>query len=588
VISARAVSCLILVFLGVARAQQPNLKRGAILQAMLSELDRSRALRIVNLDPPYYIEYAVEDGSNFSLSATLGAIIDSSQNRYRLPRVDVRVGSYRFDDTNYIFSGFFSRRRAQERLPLDDDPLAIRHALWLATDSAYKGAVAAISRKRAALKNVNVQEDLPDFSKADRVELMQDQKKISVDEALWTDRVKKLSAIFADYPKVMNSEVEFQVMQSLSYFANTEGTVTRTPDVLTYLRVKASGQAPDGMILRDAAVTHAFEPGQMPSEAELRRLIQDVGTHVTALAAAPVGETYSGPILFAGQASAQLFAQVLGDNLAVPRRPIPEPGRPAPFEPSELEGRLGSRILPEWMNVVDDPTQKEWRGRLLLGHYPVDMEGVVPIPLTLVEKGILKGFLLTRQPVRGQEGSNGRARLPGRFGAKSALFGNLFIQASETVSSAELKKKMMDLVRQRNKPYGMLIRKLDFPASASIGELRRLAARESQRGDGRVGSVPLLAYRVYPDGREELVRGLEFRGLSVRSLRDIIAASDDTSLFEFMANTAPLSLMGVGGYVAPCAVVAPSVLFEDLELQRTDEELPKLPVVPPPKLAMMR
>ena len=79
---------------------------------------------------------------------------------------------------------------------------------------------------------------------------------------------------------------------------------------------------------------------------------------------------------------------------------------------------MGARVLPDTFDVVDDPTQKEWRGRPLFGSYEVDREGVVPKPLRLIEKGVLKNYLLTRQPVRGYEGSNGRARLPGNFGAQ--------------------------------------------------------------------------------------------------------------------------------------------------------------------------
>src|SRR6185312_8512950 len=129
----------------------------------------------------------------------------------------------------------------------------------------------------------------------------------------------------------------------------------------------------------------------------------------------------------------------------------------------EFEGRLGTRVLPEFLTVVDDPTQKEWRGRPLFGSYEVDREGVVPKPLRLVEKGVLKNYLLTRQPVRGFEGSNGRARLPGSFGASTPGFSNLFISASETVPVAELKKKLIELITTRAKPYAIIVRKMDFP-----------------------------------------------------------------------------------------------------------------------------
>src|SRR5262249_55731695 len=197
-------------------------------------------------------------------------------------------------------------------------------------------------------------------------------------------------------------------------------------------------------------------------EGEMSRAIAALAENVSALAKAEKGEGYNGPVVFEREAAAQIFAQVIGKNLALTRRPVMEPGRPGVFATSELEGRFGARILPEWMDIVDDSTQREWRGRPLFGDYLVDMDGGAPKRLPLVEKGVLKAFLLTRQPMRGFNGSNGHARLPGGFGANVAGFGNLFVRASETVPVAELKRKMIEICKTRNKPYGILIRKMDF------------------------------------------------------------------------------------------------------------------------------
>src|SRR5206468_7525487 len=186
------------------------------------------------------------------------------------------------------------------------------------------------------------------------------------------------------------------------------------------------------MTVRDAVTFHSLDAARMPTDAEMNRRVTALAQNVAALSHAPKGEDYSGPVLFEGEAGAQIFAEVLGRNLALTRRPVMEGGRGGGFQPSELEGRIGARVLPESFEVVDDPTQTEWRGRPLFGHYEVDREGVVPKPLRLVEKGALKSYLLTRQPVRGFEGSNGRARMPGGFGASTASFSNLFVRASET------------------------------------------------------------------------------------------------------------------------------------------------------------
>jgi hypothetical protein len=564
---------------GAAQAQKPDI----MLRAMREELDRSLALRVVNLDPPYYIEYAADDAEMFSASATLGGLVSSRLARYRVPRVRVRAGDYKFDNTNSVFADYAPGARFEaEQLPLDDNLAAIRHSFWLLTDRMYKGAVEALAAKRAALRNVTETETLNDFARTGPTRLVVELPRVKIDQALWEKRVRALSAVFREYPRVYGSSVEFDAAQSDFYLVNSEGTEIKLPERLAWLRVRAWSQAGDGMQVRDAAVLQWPEPAPAVSDAELERAVRAVAANVTALVSAPLGEAYSGPVLMEGVGSAQLFAEVLGRNLRISRRPVSAPGRPAPVLEGELEGRLGVRILPDWLDVVDDPTQKEWRGRPLFGHYLADIEGVVPLPLTAVDAGLLKGFLLTRQPVRGFAGSNGRARLPSAYGAKLPVPGNLFVRARQSVTAAELKRRLIELCRQRGKTYGLLVRKMDFPSSASMEELRRLAAGAQAGGSSRPASAPLLVWRVTLDGKEELVRGLRFRGLNTRSLKDLVAASDEMHVFEYLENGAPLAVMDAGGYMAGVSVIAPSILIDDVDLELPREDRPKLPVVPPP------
>jgi len=261
---------------------------------------------------------------------------------------------------------------------------------------------------------------------------------------------------------------------------------------------------------------------------------------------------------------------------------VSEPGRNMPMPASEFDGRIGSRVLPDWMELVDDPTLTEYKKRPLAGHYHADLEGVFPAPLTLVEKGVLKALLTTRQPVKGMTASNGHARLYSGFGVKSARISNLFVRAAKVESDAQLKTRLLDMIKQQGKPYGMIVRKMDFPSAGAVEELRRIIARGGRSGGGRPVSTPVLAYKVFPDGREELVRGMNFRSLSTRAFRDIVAAGDQEHQFDFIENGAPLALMGAGNFIVGCSVVAPSVLFEELELEPGNEDRPKPPVVPPP------
>jgi hypothetical protein len=529
------------------------------------------------------VQYLIDSSSNFIITASLGGLLSQRLEEVRSPDVTVRVGDYAFDNTNYAGSGFnFGSRYSVGRLPLEARYDILRRDLWLLTDSAYKSAVEAISRKRAALRNLTQSEKLNDFAHAEPLKHLRPLSTLSIDERDWSGRARAISAQFARYPEVKNSSVEVESSAGGIVLVNSEGTEVREPESVSLVRIRAAAQAADGMTLRDAVTFHATDPKYLPGQMEMERAVKTAAENVTALTKAPKGEDYSGPVLFEGVAGPQIFAEVLGRNLALTRRPVSEGGRGGGFQPSELEGRIGARVLPEFFDVVDDPTQTEWHGRALFGHYEVDREGIQPKPLKLVEKGALKGYLLTRQPVRGFDGSNGRARLPGNFGASIATFSNLFVGASETLPVADLKKKLIELCTARTKPYGVIVRKMDFPSSASIDEARRLL----QGGQGRAISIPLLAYKVFPDGREELMRGVRFRNLNVRSLKDILAAGNDSVVFEFLDNAAPFALVGGGSFSAEVAVIAPSILVDDLELHPIEEELPKLPVVPPPTLTV--
>jgi predicted Zn-dependent protease len=585
----KIVSRLLLVILAAAfrtaLAADPS---DVVLKAMRDELEHSKSLDAGNLGKPYFISYDVEDGEAFAASASMGGLIISNDTAFRLPRVQVRVGDYQFDNTN--FEGSRSNRGSRydiERFPIENLYSVLRRYLWLATDQSYKAAVEALASKRAALKNISAGESLPDFARAEASQLIEDIPQSKVDRAVWLERARSLSAIFAEFPQVLESNVEVEAIRSIRRLVNSEGSEVRTADDVLFVRARVTGQSPDGMRLHDAVAIHSRDFGSGLNEADLRREVRQVAENIAALTRAPVGDVYNGPVLFDGVAAAQLFAELLGRNLALTRRPVSEPGgRQTNVQSSELEGRQGSRILPEWMDVIDDPTQQALNGHRLFGSYWVDFEGVAAKRLLLVEKGLLKNFLLTRQPVTGFKESNGRARLPGPFGASTAGISNLFVRAAQTVPVADLKKQLMELCKARNLPYGIVVRKLDFPSSASIDELRQMLSANANEGSGsHLFSSPILTYRVYADGREELIRGVRLRELNVRSLRDIRAAGDDTTIFDYLNNGVPLALIGAGSYAAETTVIAPSVLVDDLEVRKADEELPKLPIVPSPLVA---
>jgi len=562
--------------------QAPAPPQNDLLRAMHDELERSRQIKLPNLEPPYFVQYLLDREEAFTVTASLGGILARRHETIRQPQISIRVGDYQFDNSNFTGSGFNSGSRYDlGRFPLEDRYDVLRRYLWLGTDTAYKSAVEAISRKQAALRNVTQNDRLNDFAHAPAVKHVRPLPGITVDQDLWTRQVRTVSAVFAHYPEIKTSDVEFEGAAGGFTMVNSEGSEVREPETAYVIRIRATAQAEDGMTLRDVESFHSTDAMHLPGEAEMDRAARKLAQNVIALSHAPKGVDYNGPILFEGVAGPQILAEVLGKALVLTRRPVSDGGRGGGFQPSELEGRIGARVLPDSFDVLDDPTQTEWHGRPLFGHYEVDREGVMPAPLKVVEKGALKAYLLTRQPVRGYEGSNGRARLPGNFGASTATFSNLFFHSSNTVPAADLKKKLIEIIQARGKPYGIIVRKMDFPSSASIDEARRLIT--ASQGERPI-SIPMLTYKVYPDGHEELVRALHFRGLNTRSLKDILAAGDDQVRFEYMDNPAPFALIGGAGYTTEASVIGPSILVDDLELHPLEEEQPKLPVVTAPDL----
>ncbi len=562
-----AAILLPLVGVFVISAAQPDL----VFDAMQTELKRSITLTLEKLDKPYFVSYAIDDETVWSASATLGGLISASATKFRVPSVNIRVGDYKFDNTNYAGGGFGGARYDLRSFPLDDDPLVLRQYLWLATDSAYKGSLQSIARKRAALRSVTVSEQIPDFAPAAKYTLIRDYQPLKFDAKAWNDRTRRLSAIFNDFPALRSSLVEINAIDGYHRFVNSEGTQIREPQQEGSVQIRASAQASDGMIVRDSAQFYTGDIQKMFAEADLAKAARAIGQQVLKIAAAPMGENYSGPILFEGVASAQLMAEVLGRNVHIARKPVAPPGAPNQVATTELEGRRGVRIMPEFFDVTDDPSKPGF------GHEEVDDEGVPDKPVALVEKGVLKDFLRTREPVRGYDDSNGRARLSGGPPVPT----NLIVKARETSSLADIKKKMIDLCQQRGLNYAIIVRKMDFPSTASIEEARRMLAGGGS-GSGHPISMPLYVYRLYTDGREELIRGVRLRGLNARSLKDILAAGNDSVTFNYREHGAPFALLGLGASSAEVSVVAPSVLIDDLELTKIDDELPKLPIVPSP------
>lgn len=525
---------------GISAAAAAAAASDPVLQAMQQELERSKAqLKMENVPAPFYIEYRVMDNDDYQLQAEFGSTESERRARFRFARVVVRVGDYHLD------SFYESGTGEAVTMPLDDDTLSLRHALWLATDSAYKSANEALTAKQGLYKRFNIAQTVDDFAKEPPVQSLEATAKLEFDAAKWRSLLETATGLYREYPEVQTVSASAQFTATNVYFVNTEGTVLRSGRASYSVTQSGSTQAPDGMRL-DRSPGNAYgSPSELPSRekflADTRGMLQTL----TDLRNAPiVEEEYRGPVLFAADATNDVVETLLAANI-VGRRPQPTVSARTV---GAFASSYKSRVLPEFLSLVDDPTQDKFEGRTLIGSYRVDDEGVRAAPLAVVEKGILENFLVDRRPIRGFTESNGHGRLA-QAGQTEPSPGVLLLRVAQPLSAEEMRQKLLDLCRQQDRPY--------------CYSVETLGARLS----------PRLLYRVWTkDGHRELVRGAEFQELDTRSLRsDVIAAGNDFLVSNRAVPT-------------PRTVVSPSILFDELVVKRADQAREKLPEYPAPAL----
>jgi len=568
--------------------------KDVIIDAMTDELTRSmKSLQIEKMEKPYFLEYTILDNWQLGIEADFGSLTKSGKQQSRRLKVGLRVGSYQLDNT-----GFFDRRtlfssiRGRSRnIVVENDYNAIRHDIWLETDTVYKEALEQLASKNAFIKNQAQTEEIPDFSKEKSVQLIAPRKTLKVDREKWEKIVKDLSSIFRKFPAIHESGVEFQVKVNHKYYVNSEGTVFRQPETLVSLVAHAATQAEDGMKLKHYIPFYAPTIDAFPKENQLAAGVQEMAEELTALASAPVIEKYIGPVLFTRQASAELFTQILAPHLSGQRPPLSEEPRMAQMIPSsKLVQRLNRKVLPREISITDDPTRTVFEKESLIGSYQIDDQGITARPVKLVEAGVLQTLLMSRRPRKEIANSNGHARASSR-GNPDVQIGNLFITADEGKTYEQLKKELMDLCEDQQLPFGLIIKTVDNPMITGVDfSITSLMMRSSQTTPQMTS--PVIMYRVYvKDGREELVRGISVSELTVRNMKDIAAVGNDyyvhhylltdgggmSSYYSYMA-----AMRGEGSMGIPASIIAPSVLFEELEFKKSAETRKNPPLLSHP------
>ncbi len=559
----------------------PSTDSDVILRAMKDELSRTRTLQLNELPKPYFVSYTADDTYIFEVTASLGGLLSSGMGHLRPTSVQIRIGDYKQDNLNATFSG----QMHGGQLPIDDNYSTMRTSFWFVSDQVYKRATEELTLKRNILRDAQNPDTAPDFSPAPAyVKLEPPTVLTGLDQKKWVEVAKRLSARLVSHSAIAWSNVEARDIYSTFRLVNSEGSVVRVPEVFSDLSVRARAITSDGEYLHDSLQLSARHLNDLPDEAELAKRVDQMAAELEATLKAPVTDDYAGPVLFEGEASPAMLAQVMEEALHLARKPISQPGQDGGALESVWGSRMGSKVLPEWVNVIDDPTRTEFHGQTLLGAYQADEEGVAPGRLSIVEKGVLKAFYLTRTPVRDFHESNGHGRLHGGFGMMAPAIGNLIFQATETVTADQMKAKLLEMAKANGLKYGIVIRRLDFPTTLGPSELEEILKQIGSTGASRTITPPILAYRVYLDGHEELIRDVLFKDFSAKDLRNIVAASDTPYVFNYMNNGARFGWLEASSEAVSSAVVAPALLFDTIELTKARHDSNKLPAVPPPAM----
>jgi TldD protein len=537
-----AIALITLLVGAQAKDRVPTAADDPVLQAMRTELNRSKsALKLEGMAAPYYIDYRVIDMDAYAAEAAFGALRNEVHARFRFLRVVVRVGDYKQD------SFFGQGQGAMDFMPLDDDVVALRHQIWLATDNAYKAATESLTAKQSQLKQYTVDQPVDDFARAEPVFKIGPLAKLDFDPQPWNKMLQDASAMYKTDPQIESFDSALNFAAVTRYFVTSEGTVVRSGQTVYDMRIAGTTQAADGMRLDRSHQYSVTDIKDLPSEATLLADTTKLLATFKQLRDAPIAdEEYRGPVLFSADAASTVFSDFVGDNILGLK---PDLGQPARTK-GAFATSYKSRVLPDFLSVVDDPTLASMNGQSLMGKYQVDDDGVKAMPVSVIEHGKLVNYLMSREPIRDFPASNGhgRARLPQNSPGPS--LGNMIVRASESSSPAELKKKLIELCQQRELPYGYYVE--------TLGPQR----------------TPRLLYKVWAkDGHEELVRGATFGDLDTRTLRnDLIAAGNDMNVENH-----PLNI--------PHSIVNPSILFDELEVKRANANKDKLPEYPAPAVA---
>jgi TldD protein len=549
----RILSCTLFVLAtGVAWPQTSPLVR--ILD---EELQRNFvALKQKGDPPPYYMSYAVSEQENQTVSAAMGAVLAQNKGHARFFDISVRVGSPKLDNYHRI-RGDQGHFTSGVQIAVEDGADAIKRRAWLETDRAYNAAAQRLIQIKTNQQVKLAQEDdSDDFSSEPPATFNETPPSMKFNSAEWASRLRKLSSEFSRYPSVLNSNVTVSIRHETKYFVNTEGSKIQQGRNIAQIIVAAQAKASDGMDLALGETFEADDPAHLPNEDAIRKAIDKTGEQLTALLHAPVVDPYVGPAILSGHAAGVFFHEIFGHRVEGHRQKDDAEGQ-------TFTKSVNGPVLPAFLSVIFDPTRRSLNGTYLNGAYSYDDEGVKARPVTVVDHGILKTFLLSRSPIKGFPNSNGHGRRqPGAEVVSRQS--NLIVESANSVPEAKLREMLRDELKKQNKPWGLYFSRVTGGYTLT-----------GRRGLQAFTVMPLVVYRVYADGRpDELVRGVDIVGTPLASFAKIMATSNRQEVFN--------GICGAESGSVPVSAVAPAMLISEIEIQRKDRSQDRPPLLPRP------
>lgn len=518
-------------------------------EVMAGEIQRAMQHLRRHPDPkPYYLSYLVRDERVWSIQARYGSLHTLKDYRRRDCLADVRVGNYRYDQ---VQEGGLNDNSTEEEsysyveLPFGNNSEGVRHALWRLTDAKYREAIEAYLRKKAdELTYLNTSKHLPAFEKRAPAVATHWQELPEVDVAYWQSYVERASATQRKYPDIKTSHVEFQCRQSTRLFVSSEGS--RIIQNQAYWSVEASlwllSKAGDAFPWN--IIHYATDPSELPSLKQLTAEIHDTVLLLRKLSEAPIVRSFSGPVLLEPGPAGLLVHEALGHRLEGNR--LLSPGEGQTFRDT-----VGDRVLPEFLSMYDDARLKHFAGKSLVGHYAFDDEGVEAQRAELIKHGVLQGFLTSRAGIDKKHHSNGHGR--SRFNQRAiSRMAVTVLESHQGLGQAEMREQLIQEIRRQKVPYGIRIIRADGGETAT----------EGYNFQAFLGDIN-LATRIFPDGREEYIRGVNFVGTPLNAVRSILAAGKDYHVDNAQCGAE-------SGYL-PVSTISPSLLVGHLELQSKAE-----------------